>query len=90
MNVPFRRKSFLIILGPNNNGRGGQMEGADDTYTRTFRRALELAGSEAALAEALGTSPEIVGRWLAGELRPPLKMCFGALSLVAPQNQRRK
>lgn len=55
---------------------------ADDTYTRTLRRAMELAGGEAALVEALRTSPEVLAKWLSGELQPPHRVYFAALDIV--------
>ena len=54
----------------------------DDTYARTLRRAAELAGGEAALADALNTSPELVTKWLSGELPPPRRIYFAALDIV--------
>jgi DNA-binding transcriptional regulator YdaS (Cro superfamily) len=54
----------------------------DETHTRTLRRALELAGSEAALAEALHTSPEVLSRWLSGELQAPHRVYFAALAII--------
>jgi hypothetical protein len=63
---------------------------ADDTYTRTLRRAMELAGGETALAAALNTSAEVLSKWLSGELRPPLKMYFAALDIVTKQVATRR
>jgi DNA-binding transcriptional regulator YdaS (Cro superfamily) len=54
----------------------------DTTYTRTLKRAIEMAGGEAKLAERLGTSPDVLRKWISGELRPPSKVYFAALEIV--------
>jgi hypothetical protein len=60
----------------------------DTTYTRTLLRALKVLGSEAKLAEALRTSPEILAKWIAGELRPPSKVYFVALDIATRSVQK--
>ena len=62
----------------------------DDTHTRTLRRAVELCGGEAALAEALGTSPDVLSKWLSGELPPPTRVYFAALDIVTKRNPLRR
>jgi ribosome-binding protein aMBF1 (putative translation factor) len=54
----------------------------DNTYTQTLRRAIEAVGSEAKLAEALRTSPEVLQKWLSGELKPPSKVYLAALEIT--------
>jgi hypothetical protein len=54
----------------------------DETHTRTLRRALEVAGGEAALAESLHTSREVLSKWLSGELQTPHRVYFAALAIV--------
>jgi len=60
----------------------------DTTYTRTLRRAIEVVGGEAKLAEALHTSKEVLRKWLSGELKPPSKVYFAALDMVTRSIQR--
>ena len=60
----------------------------DTTYTRTLRRAIEVAGSEAKLAAALRTSNEVLRKWLSGELKPPSKIYFAALEIVTRSIQK--
>ena len=61
----------------------------DTTYTRTLRRAIDAAGSEAKLAERLRTSTEVLRKWLSGELQPPSKVYLAALEILtqAVKNQ---
>jgi DNA-binding transcriptional regulator YdaS (Cro superfamily) len=54
----------------------------DTTYTRILFRALKAVGSEAKLAEMLRTSPEILRKWVSGELQPPSKVYFAALDIA--------
>lgn len=54
----------------------------DTTYTRTLRRALEAAGSEAKLAEQLHTSADVLHKWLSGELQPPNNVYRAAVEIV--------
>ena len=65
-------------MGTANNAGGG-----DNPKARTLRRAVEAAGSEAALAETLGVSPEIVSAWLLGEQVVPNDVYLRALDLVS-------
>jgi DNA-binding transcriptional regulator YiaG len=60
----------------------------DTTYTRTLRKAIAVAGSEAKLAEVLHTSKEVLRKWLSGELQPPSKVYFAALDMVTRSVQR--
>ena len=62
----------------------------DDTHTRTLRRALELCGGETALAQALGTSPDVLSKWLSGKLPPPTRIYFAALDIVTKRNAERR
>lgn len=58
----------------------------DTTYTRTLKRALEAAGSEERLAQQqLRTSPEVVRKWLSGELQPPSKAYLAAVEIARPR-----
>jgi ribosome-binding protein aMBF1 (putative translation factor) len=54
----------------------------DTTYTQTLLRAMQAVGSEAKLAEALRTSPEVLRKWLSGELQPPSKVYLAALDII--------
>jgi len=54
----------------------------DTTHTRTLLRALKAVGSEIKLAEELRTTPELLGRWMRGELRMPTKVYFAALEIA--------
>ena len=63
---------------------------ADDTYVRTLRRAMEFVGGEKQLAEALRTSPELLGRWISGELQAPRKVYFLALDIVTQHTLARR
>jgi DNA-binding transcriptional regulator YdaS (Cro superfamily) len=54
----------------------------DNTYTQTLRRAIEAVGSEAKLAEALHTSPDVLQKWLSGELQTPSKVYLAALKIT--------
>jgi DNA-binding transcriptional regulator YiaG len=44
--------------------------------------AVEALGSEVKLAERLRTSPDVLRKWLAGELQPPSKIYLAALQIV--------
>jgi DNA-binding transcriptional regulator YiaG len=61
-----------------NNANGG-----DNPKARTLRRAVEAVGSEAALAETLGVSPEVVSAWLLGEQPVPNDAYMRALDVVS-------
>jgi hypothetical protein len=54
----------------------------DDGYLRTLRRAAEAAGNEERLAEKLKTSPELLRRWMTGELQPPPRVMLAAVQIV--------
>jgi transcriptional regulator with XRE-family HTH domain len=54
----------------------------DSTQTRMLRRAIRVAGTHAKLAEELGASPEMLAKWLAGELEPPGRVYLKALEMV--------
>jgi DNA-binding transcriptional regulator YdaS (Cro superfamily) len=62
----------------------------DTTYTRTLLRALKAIGSETKLAEMLRTSPEILCKWISGELQPPSKVYFTALDIATRSVQKPK
>ena len=62
----------------------------DNTHTRTLRRAAELSGGEAALAHALGTSQDVLSKWLSGALPPPTRIYFAALDIVTKRNLERR
>jgi hypothetical protein len=61
----------------------------ENRYVRTLRRAVEIAGGEEALASHLRTSPEVLRRWVSGELAPPLKKYLAALELVTQAASKR-
>jgi len=50
---------------------------------RTLARALEITGSRAALAEALGVPPAELETWLGGETPLPHEVFIKALDIVA-------
>lgn len=52
-------------------------------HVLTLRRALEVAGDEVHLAKLLNTSPDVLSKWLAGEIPPPTKAYLAAIALVA-------
>jgi hypothetical protein len=54
----------------------------DTTYTRLLRRAVAAAGNESKLAAELRTSPEVLGRWLAGEIQPPSHAYLRAIEII--------
>jgi DNA-binding transcriptional regulator YdaS (Cro superfamily) len=60
----------------------------DTTHTRTLLRALKAVGSEAKLAEELRTSPELLRKWMSGELKLPTKVYFAALEIATRSIQR--
>lgn len=62
----------------------------DTTYTRTLGRALKALGSEDKLAEALRTSPDVLRKWMAGELQPPSKVYFAALDIATRSVSKRR
>jgi hypothetical protein len=43
---------------------------------------VEAAGGEEKLAEKLKTSPDVLRRWMSGELHPPSKVVLAALEIV--------
>jgi len=55
----------------------------DTAQIRTLYRALENCGGEFALAEALGTSAEVLSGWLDGRVTTPVDVYIKALDLVA-------
>ena len=57
--------------------------GGDNPKARTLRRAVEAVGSEAALAETLGVTPEDVSGWLLGEQPVPNDVYLRALDVVS-------
>jgi DNA-binding transcriptional regulator YdaS (Cro superfamily) len=50
---------------------------------RTLARALEIAGSRARLAEALGASEHDLDSWLSGKAALPHHVFIAALDIVA-------
>jgi hypothetical protein len=54
----------------------------DAAYLRTLRRAVEIAGGQAALATAWGVGCEKLGSWLAGEVVLPVDYYVRALAIV--------
>lgn len=52
-------------------------------YTRTLSRAIEIAGSPAALAAFLGSSSKEVETWSRGETYPPLPIFLAIVDVVA-------
>jgi hypothetical protein len=61
----------------------------DTAQIRTLNRALQNCGSEADLAEALGTSVEILSGWLNGQVTTPVDAYIKALDLVATGRAKR-
>ena len=54
----------------------------DNTYTRTFIRAIETLGSVERLAHALDASTEEIEAWAAGHVEPPPDMFLKAIDIV--------
>ena len=52
-------------------------------YTRALLRAIEIAGSPAALAAFLGSSPREVETWLRGETCPPMPIFLAIVDILA-------
>lgn len=61
----------------------------DAAQIRTLNRALQNCGSEVALAEALGTSVEVLSGWLNGKVITPADAYIKALDLVATGRAKR-
>jgi hypothetical protein len=59
----------------------------DAAYLRTLRRAVEIAGGEAALAVAWSVARDQLARWLAGELILPVSYYMLALKIVHSQGE---
>ena len=55
---------------------------SDNRYVPTLERAVELAGGQQKLAEILHTCPELLGKWLLGQIHPPVNKYLAALQLV--------
>jgi hypothetical protein len=55
----------------------------DAPYLRTLRKAVDVAGGEAALAVALCVPAEKLRSWLAGERILPVELYISALQIVA-------
>jgi hypothetical protein len=53
-----------------------------DGYREALRCAVESLGNERLLASHLNTPPEVVSRWLRGELPIPLPAYLDALELI--------
>jgi len=51
--------------------------------TRTLKRALKIAGSEARLVELLGCKPAELRAWSAGERPTPPEVYLRALDIVS-------
>jgi hypothetical protein len=58
-------------------------------YVITLQRAVQLAGGEEQLAAKLRTSPEMLAKWLSGEVRPPIKAYLAALEMVTSAARQR-
>ncbi|HYR35245.1 MAG TPA: YdaS family helix-turn-helix protein [Burkholderiales bacterium] len=69
-----------------------EAKGGDNPKARTLRRAVEVVGSEEALADTLGVSYESVSAWLLGEQPLPNDLYMRALDLVSqgPHHQPRR
>jgi DNA-binding transcriptional regulator YdaS (Cro superfamily) len=52
-------------------------------YTRVLARAIEIAGSEQALAEFLGSSPTELGSWSTGRANPPMPIFLAMVDIAA-------
>ena len=61
----------------------------DSAQIRTLNRALQICGGEVALAEALGTSVEVLFGWLNGKVTTPVDAYIKALDLVATGRAKR-
>ena len=59
----------------------------DAAYLRTLRRAVEIAGGEAALAAAWSVARDKLASWLAGELVLPVSYYMLALAIVNPRGK---
>jgi len=59
----------------------------DAAYLRTLRRAVEIAGGEAALAAAWSVARDQLARWLAGERVLPVSYYMLALKIVHSQGE---
>jgi DNA-binding transcriptional regulator YiaG len=57
---------------------------------RMLTRAAVTVGSEAALAEALGVSNQVLAEWLEGKSAPPDGAYFVAMDIVANGAMKRK
>lgn len=55
---------------------------SDNRYVPTLERAVELAGGRQQLADILHTCPEMLGKWLSGQIHPPVGKYLAALQLV--------
>ena len=59
----------------------------DAAYLRTLRRAVEIAGGEAALAAAWSVARDKLASWLAGEFVLPVSYYMLALKIVHSQGE---
>jgi DNA-binding transcriptional regulator YiaG len=55
---------------------------SDKRYVATLERAMQLAGGPQQLAAVLGTTPDLLRKWLSGSLQPPINKYITALQLV--------
>ena len=59
----------------------------DAAYLRTLRRAVEIAGGEAALAADWSVARDKLASWLAGELVLPVRYYMLALAIVSSKGK---
>lgn len=55
----------------------------ENRYVPTLQQAAQIAGGHEKLTELLRTSPEILAKWLSGELAPPIKPYLAAVEMVS-------
>ena len=56
---------------------------SENRYVRTLQQAVQIAGGLEKLAELLRTSPEILAKWLSGEIAPSIKPYLAAVEMVS-------
>ena len=56
---------------------------ANPRQVRTLQRAVDIAGGDEELAKLLRTSPEVLSKWLSGEMAPPSRINLAAIDVVS-------
>lgn len=54
-----------------------------NVYARTLKRAAEIAGGEAALAQRLRVKPPQLARWIGGVETPPADVFLHAVDVIS-------